>query len=807
MPDNAQPRYDATPKQDGSLIGRDLGEAIYARHARFVWPTSIASSLARRFAPFTDERLPLAMVVQRRWSVVNSSVARTPAFHWLQAFTPGSPRNAVSARRQYATGTIATPLATSVTSPSAPERALSMAPEIFPSPAHDGAPPASAPQEADRSFLSGAAQDESAIAQRSTEVSGQVTGHSLPAASNRSPADFASRVTELTLRTAPEARSAAGEMAPTANPPQELGAAPANRVVQDGSKATDRFSEVSRQIGRVAAPVAPTVHTDASVSGSVLGRPVTVYSAPPIIRRSVASRQRGIAHTDSAGHQISESSNATREIAAQRSSEVTPIEPSISAEPGSGSSKTDRVTFDSPDSHNHSLQSHSLAGRTIAREAQAADLHHINQSSIASRIQDAVARQPLQLSSHEASSQNPTAAPSQIVSPDRATTHNSLIITYATARSHEASTEPASPQGSIAARSLAPEVQRASGSGQAVPETAAPSQTPSQSLPQEARHTSVPHVAEDATRDRIVVPESHTDAPATAMLHLNESSSHAPTVTSADRTGESYGSALPSPGLRTKSASAVDRSAVHLKSDCVSPDISSARSYTNDPFAALAPGPSIYAAPRIHAPGHSSEGNLSRSDLQGFGASKRSEPTFRSTSSILRSAGTKSALGSSSRNETSRNTMVPVVVQESAVAGASQAEPLVLSRQAISGDASHDLAASLSGSSVGPATSSPAASIATQSIGLMHRNPSTMARSASSYGSGAMHLASLPVSRQATADTILSSMQLPSLPSVTAGAGNAPSFGGASPDIIQLANRVYDVLVRRLASERQRRGR
>jgi hypothetical protein len=132
---------------------------------------------------------------------------------------------------------------------------------------------------------------------------------------------------------------------------------------------------------------------------------------------------------------------------------------------------------------------------------------------------------------------------------------------------------------------------------------------------------------------------------------------------------------------------------------------------------------------------------------------------------------------------------------------------LVLSRQAISGDASHDLSASLLATRLEPAPSSPAASIATQSIGFMHRNPSTMARPASSYGSGTMHLASLPVARQATADTTPGSTQLPSLPSVIAGAAKAPSFGGTSPDIAQLANRVYDVLVRRLASERQRKGR
>lgn len=74
-----------------------------------------------------------------------------------------------------------------------------------------------------------------------------------------------------------------------------------------------------------------------------------------------------------------------------------------------------------------------------------------------------------------------------------------------------------------------------------------------------------------------------------------------------------------------------------------------------------------------------------------------------------------------------------------------------------------------------------------------------------------MHLATLPVAQQATTDTTPSSMQLPSLSSATAGgiagATNAPQFGKTSPDITQLANRVYDVLVRRLASERLRSGR
>jgi hypothetical protein len=50
---------------------------------------------------------------------------------------------------------------------------------------------------------------------------------------------------------------------------------------------------------------------------------------------------------------------------------------------------------------------------------------------------------------------------------------------------------------------------------------------------------------------------------------------------------------------------------------------------------------------------------------------------------------------------------------------------------------------------------------------------------------------------------------LPSLPA-TASAGSQTSQTSSTPanvDIRQLANRVYDLLVRRLASERQRQGR
>lgn len=768
MADNSKQRRDASPGQDGGPIGRDLGEAVYARHARFVWPTSIASSLAQRFAPFTDKRLPLAATVQRRWSVENSSLARWPDFHWLQAFTARSPRNAGSARR--------------------------------------------------------------AMAQRSTEVSGQVPGHSVLAASNRAHADFAPPAAESTLSPESEVRSAASAVAPTADPPQELGAAPARLVVQDGSTAAHRFSEVSRGTESLAAPVAPTTHADASVSGSALGRPATVYNAPPIIRRSVASGQRGIGPADSTGRHIPESPNEIRETAAQRSSEETPIQPSVSVESGTGSSTTDRVIFDGTDSDSHSLQRHSLAGPSMARGTQAAELHHINPSPSASRSQDAAARQSertaaqsLQLSPHQAPSQSVTrAAPSQAVSRGHETSHDSLIMTHATAKPQEPTTEPTTLHASAASRSR-----------QVVPDTAARSQTPGQTPPQAVQHaSSIPHVAEDATENvthsSIVVHESHTDAPEAAMLHLNESSSHAPTLPSADRTGESHGAALPSPVLRGNSDLPADRSPVRLQGDSVSPELSSAgsvdtaranvaddstlqlnnaaHSHTKDPVAALTPGPNIYAARRIHTSGHSPEVTFSMRDGGRSGAFQRSEPTFRSTNAILRFAETATGVESSSRHEISRNTMVPVVVQESAAAGASPAEPLVLSRQAISGYPSHDLSATLSASRIGPAPSSPAASIATQSLGFMHRNPSTMAPPASSYGSGTMPTASLPVARQATADTTLSSTQLPSLPSVATGAANARSFGGTSPDITQLANRVYEVLVRRLASERQRKG-
>src|SRR5215469_15963057 len=442
MPDNSKQRQEATPaQQDARLTGRDMGEAIYARHARFVWPTSIASSLARRFAPFTEERLSLATDVLRRWSVANSSLARLPDFHWLQAFAPGSGRIAVSGKGQDAARTVAASCGPPTTSSSVSEITRSMAPEASFSPATEGAPAANTPQETGTSLVSGAAKDASAKAQRSTEVSGRIRGVPVPVTPDRVHPEFASPVAESVLRTAPEvSRSPASEIAPRANAPQESGTSPAT--------ALQRSNKVSERIQSVPLPAAPK--TDAALNVASLtpsksdplpGSPVTVYSGPPIIRRSYASRQAEVARADSAGRNLSESSNDIRQKT-KRSNQEAPVQTFLSVGSASGLSRADRVISESTSSKGQTQPSYSVVEQPVAREAEKST----GKDAGGSRSQNAVASQAGLTSDGQSVTSQPTL--DQIVSREHARGRDALIMTHATGKTHLASAQPALPQQS-----------------------------------------------------------------------------------------------------------------------------------------------------------------------------------------------------------------------------------------------------------------------------------------------------------------------------------------------------------------------
>ena len=796
MPDNRKQRHEATPaQQDARLTGRDMGEAIYARHARFVWPTSIASSLARRFAPFTEERLSLATDVLRRWSVANSSLARLPDFHWLQAFAPGSGRIAVSGKGRDAERTVAASCGPPTTSSSVSEITRSMAPEASFSPAIEGAPAANTPQETGTSLVSGAAKDASAKAQRSTEVSGRIRGVPVPVTPDRAQTEFASPVAESVLRAAPEvSRSPASEIAPRANAPQESGTSPAT--------ALQRSNKVSERIQSVPLPAAPNVKTDAALNVASLtpsksdplpGSPVAVYSGPPIIRRSYASRQAEVARADSAGRDISESSNVIRQTT-KRSNREAPVQTFLSAGSASGLCRADRVISESTSSKGQTQPSYSVVEQPVAREAEKST----GKDAGGSRSQNAVASQAGLTSDGQSVTSQPTLG--QIVSREHATGHEALNMTHATGKTHLASAQPALPQPSDGSRSLA--TQLPSPGEQVLLNSPATLQTSSQPVPPAAHDPNSVWLAAEDSKDcmggRIVAnSDSGVDRSAWGPLMGN--------VVPEDRVASSSPSFL------------------HLQRDTVSSEISPAdspvktrtnvadesspklvgadRTQANSSVAPTAAG-RMTRPGRIEGLRHSLEEGASGGDVEISRLFRSSEPTFRSTCAIFRSAGTAIASGASSSPGISRGTMAVVVVQESVVGNRSHAEPFVLSRVVLPGDAFHKLSPSSLADDTWPAASS--GSTAIQSIGFRHRNWPAIARPPLPYDSG--HPSNLSVARQASADATLGNTQLP-LPAAATSVPSARSFGGTSPDIGQLANRVYEVLVRRLASERQRRGR
>src|SRR6516165_3961343 len=495
MPDNRKQRHEATPaQQDARLTGRDMGEAIYARHARFVWPTSIASSLARRFAPFTEERLSLATDVLRRWSVANSSLARLPDFHWLQAFAPGSGRIAVSGKGRDAERTVAASCGPPTTSSSVSEITRSMAPEASFSPAIEGAPAANTPQETGTSLVSGAAKDASAKAQRSTEVSGRIRGVPVPVTPDRAQTEFASPVAESVLRAAPEvSRSPASEIAPRANAPQESGTSPAT--------ALQRSNKVSERIQSVPLPAAPNVKTDAALNVASLtpsksdplpGSPVAVYSGPPIIRRSYASRQAEVARADSAGRDISESSNVIRQTT-KRSNREAPVQTFLSAGSASGLCRADRVISESTSSKGQTQPSYSVVEQPVAREAEKST----GKDAGGSRSQNAVASQAGLTSDGQSVTSQPTLG--QIVSREHATGHEALNMTHVAGKTHLASAQPALPQPSDGSRSLA--TQLPSPGEQVLLNSPATLQTSSQPVPPAAHDPNSVWLAAEDSKD------------------------------------------------------------------------------------------------------------------------------------------------------------------------------------------------------------------------------------------------------------------------------------------------------------------
>jgi len=844
MPDNRKQRHEATPaQQDARLTGRDMGEAIYARHARFVWPTSIASSLARRFAPFTEERLSLATDVLRRWSVANSSLARLPDFHWLQAFAPGSGRIAVSGKGRDAERTVAASCGPPTTSSSVSEITRSMAPEASFSPAIEGAPAANTPQETGTSLVSGAAKDASAKAQRSTEVSGRIRGVPVPVTPDRAQTEFASPVAESVLRAAPEvSRSPASEIAPRANAPQESGTSPAT--------ALQRSNKVSERIQSVPLPAAPNVKTDAALNVASLtpsksdplpGSPVAVYSGPPIIRRSYASRQAEVARADSAGRDISESSNVIRQTT-KRSNREAPVQTFLSAGSASGLCRADRVISESTSSKGQTQPSYSVVEQPVAREAEKST----GKDAGGSRSQNAVASQAGLTSDGQSVTSQPTLG--QIVSREHATGHEALNMTHVTGKTHLASAQPALPQpsdgqsvtsqptlGQIVSREHATghealNMTHATGkthlaSAQpALPQPSDGSRSLATQLPSPGEQVLLNSPATLQTSSQPVPPAAHD--PNSVWLAAEDSKDCmggrivANSDSGVDRSawGPLMGNVVPEDRVASSSPSFL-----HLQRDTVSSEISPAdspvktrtnvadesspklvgadRTQANSSVAPTAAG-RMTRPGRIEGLRHSLEEGASGGDVEISRLFRSSEPTFRSTCAIFRSAGTAIASGASSSPGISRGTMAVVVVQESVVGNRSHAEPFVLSRVVLPGDAFHKLSPSSLADDTWPAASS--GSTAIQSIGFRHRNWPAIARPPLPYDSG--HPSNLSVARQASADATLGNTQLP-LPAAATSVPSARSFGGTSPDIGQLANRVYEVLVRRLASERQRRGR
>ena len=867
MSENSQPRPDATPKMAASSIGRDLGEAIYARHARCVWPTSIASSLAQRFTHFTDNQLPLASVLQRRWSVANSSVTRMPDLHWLHAFGPGSPRHAASARRQEVGPTIAASLAPSKSTDSTPEAAHSVAPEIHPSAAVNLAPSANP---AGETAAPNAVTHESGSAHRSTEIARKITSLSGPATPTRIQPDLAPPVVELAHRTPSDVSHSADNLAPPAHLPQDSGTTSASRTVQKHASqerpaaATQQSSQASTQIDRVSAPehATPTVHTNSvNVTGVArmnsnlpVDHPVTVFNAPPIIRRSLTSRQsevaRGVASEPSAEIHGTLAQKSASEVQVGHQMPTGPIELATSA---------DRALYRSTDSQIESSPIGPVVERAINNQIASTELHHLEAAHRASRSLSAVSRpshadpagpDPMSVAARSQvgllgdTSQNSalSPAPPQNISREHAPSHELSIMTHAITGSRDASTQHAPSRGSVIERA-AVQQPPPSLSRQGVPDNAAPSWAANLTELQRAPETDTVALTANGVPREHTVSESHINAPAVAMLHRDESVDRTSTEPLIERTVESSTSSLPSSPLRERpdmDRSHVDRlpadvvlenrppvvspSILHLQHESVSaaspadsldrsrasiadgssPEFTKATLSGADGTIPASTSP-VHVASSNYAPSRSSGRNVSSTTVESSALSRGPEPTFRSTSTHLRSPGTGVVSAHGSRPAVLRDTTMPLVVQESVIARPSHGEPMVLS-SAISGGTFQRLSASGLASGIAPATYSPAA-IAPQAIHVMHRSSSTMVRSAAYPTADPMHFATMPVSRQAASAPALGNTQPPSLPSMSASAATAPSSGGASPDITQLANRVYDVLVRRLASERQRRGR
>jgi hypothetical protein len=737
MSDNSQPHHDSTSKQDPGLLGRDLGEAIYARHAQFVWPTSITSSLARRFAPFTEKRLPLAGSLQRKWSVAHSSLSRWPDLQWLQAFGPGGPRHAVAAR-QYEASII--PSSTSASALISPTPAIARIVEAESSltPDHTVEPSINLSEHRAPSSGTGAATQAFASAPRSSAIAREVTGPSVSDTSNRVQLPSSSSATPLTHHLEADIfRAATSHAIPVPRNRKHVAVTRADRVVQHESLAPR-----VNQGERVFTPESPSLPANAGARSIVSpstpagnsNAPITVYNAPPIIRRSLASRQAGTNRADSLARQISASSNNFHETAAQKSDDS--ILPATSVRGTPHSSNLDGIISSSKESPPQSSLSYSAA-QPIALEQHAIELRQIDTSSAspASVAREAETRQTthsslrgavdrrLNLPDIRSASSSSPAAPSQIVSSEIATNHGSTLMTHATPSTYAPSTAHNSPPTS-AVRSLASRARQFFRGGYAV--------------------------AQDISRSQ------PTNEP---ELRASHEESSAPLTA----TGPSYNRFHPA---ESETEPVAERSAVD-------------------------------AAAQVHAIAFASNARFLMFDKGGPLPAGKTEPAFRSGGAILRSAGNGySAARMSERGVISATT---VVVQESATANSIHTEPLVFSRAVIASGALQRLSGPSSNSSIQLAASPSGGVIATQNTGFMQRSGPASATVA--------RFANLSVARQAADGPSIANAQLPTLPSAAANTSSNPQMGAASPDITQLANRVYDVLVRRLASERQRRGR
>ncbi len=694
MANHSEQHREGVPNQPGGHADQDMGEGIYARYAQFVWPKSIASSLAQRFTPFSGERLSLATFVQRRWTGSNSSRSQWLDLQWLQAFT-SRPRKVASARPEAASSVPRTSFRHADHSSPAPDTAFRSTAEIAPNSKITPAP-ANASQATSSSPVSGEPREE--YAER------DVRGHL------SSPVEHSSVV---------------------ASPISET---------NSGAKRT---------------PPSP----GSSVEGSAISRSATVYSGRPIIRRSLTPRGT------EAAHRRNLSGDATSFIpdsiiSREHSEERGPL-------------IMRQVAIPASDAHEVSIQRKS-AQEPITTSVPA--LHSTQAANIREHEVEAGAGTPPVAT-------QPVARTANVMNDLQCTAenkHNTVISEY-----HNST--PATPRLHLKHESTDRRANDPRDGG--IPEDHGSSPAPLiQHATQESPISATPPRSSDAS----VIIQGGAANPSPPVLHLKRDSDSA----------------------EGSSISAFDKNSTKRVSEAQQ-TIVTGLGRESSSGAVPAESSKIHSGPEIEhlhsgAAASGSRNQSVASESSNTSASPVSEPMAASSRTILRSAHRNSA-GQEPSFGMSKNASSPAVVQQSVLKYRSHAEPLVWSSHSLPGAFRSTVASNFENKSWA-AIPVPGAMAVSPNSGFTHRSPGMITRAAFPQSSASAPAASMPVARQAATDDGGSvNMQLPSLPTASASA-NFPSFGSSSSgspptDIAQLASRVYEMLVRRLASERQRRGR